>query len=156
MHPALGIANQRLYHASILTRLLVSERERQELPVSVLMAAVGEAARWHLQGAYGWFLVALAELPDMPANPPLSVAELVVQQGLEEPLRGELVELRQLEASGWLHVLLAGGGGASRTGSTADSGLALVARDWDEVQLVRWHDEIADLIDRMSHSLEEW
>ena len=66
------------------------------------------------------------------------------------------VELRQLEASGWLHVLLAGGGGASRTGSTADSGLALVARDWDEVQLVRWHDEIADLIDRMSHSLEEW
>ena len=136
--------------------MLSAERERQELPLSVLMPAVGEPARWHLQAAYGWFLVALAEPPELPPKVPGSVADLVAELHLEEPLRGELVELRHLEASGWLQALLAPAAGRAATAkSPADSGLALLAQEWDETQLERWHGEIADLIDRMSHGLEE-
>ncbi len=154
MHPALGRANQKLYHASILTRLFAAERERAEVPLSVLQDAVGEAARWHLRAAYGWLLVALADLDDVPAEPPASAESLLAGEP-GEAARGELVELRALEASGWLGDLLAPGRPAPPKQAAGGAELRLVEAGGDEDQLRRWHDGIAELIDRMSQDLEE-
>ena len=155
MHAALSRANQKLYHGAILARLLVAERDRQDVPLAVLTAAIGEPAREHLKSAYGWLLIALAESAELPAQPPTMVAELVAREGLEEPLRGELVELRNLETGGWLHELLAttGATGAVRG---PEAGLAVVAGGLDPEQLLAWHEALGDLIDRMSHGLDEW
>lgn len=156
MGDALRFANQKLYHAAILTRMLSDERERERIPLSVLLEAVGEPARQHLQAAYGWFLVALAGPSELPDAPPRNVSDLVATFGLGDPLRGELVELRQLEASGWLAELLASaspnvGGGQRREGV-----VPLVAQAWDDSRLAEWRGQLEGLIDRLSHGLEEW
>lgn len=155
MHAALSRANQKLYHAAILTRLLAAERSQEQVPLAVLLPAIGEPARGHLRAAYGWLLVALAEPRELPLQPPLAVAELVASEGLQEPLRGELVELRNLEQSGWLQTLLASADSSPPIRGPG-SGIALVSGELDEQQLGRWHDAVAELIDRMSHGLDEW
>lgn len=154
MNAALGLANQKLYHAAVLIRMLANERERQQVPLPVLLEAVGEAVRWHLRAGYGWFLLALADVDALPAEPPSDVAELVQSLGLTEPLRGELVELRRMEGSGWLAALLE----TPRPGAMRRSGgeLSVAEAGADEAQFQRWHDELEKTIDRMSHGLEEW
>ena len=156
MSGALGLANKKLYHAAILTRLLAAERQREQVPVSVLLEAVAEPARRHLEQAYGWLLVALADRADLPPEPPRTVTELIDAFRLEEPLRGELVELRQLEAGGWLGELVSGGTAPTRSTGRAGGELALAEQAWDEAQLREWHHRLEALIDRFSHGLEEW
>ena len=136
MAGALGLANQKLYHAAILIRLLSAEREREQVPFSVLMEAVGEPARCHLCAAYGWFLVALADPAVIPVEPPASVSELVEALKLHEPLRGELVELMQLERGGWLGGLLAPRHRANASGEGSRSAIALVEQGMRPVRRV--------------------
>jgi hypothetical protein len=153
---ALGLANQKLYHAAILIRLLSAERQREQVSVSVLMEAVGEPARQHLCAAYGWFLVALADLSGIPDTPPNNVSQLAADLELAEPLRGELVELRQLEDRGWLSGLLTARRHGSASGQGSGQGISVVEQAWDDNQLRLWHRELEQLIDRLSHGLEEW
>ena len=156
MGPALGRANQKLYHAAILTRLLSAERAREQVPLAVLLDAIGVPARQHLLDAYGWLLVALVDPAELPQDPPGDMDALVAAYGLSEPLRGELVELRQLEATGWLGELVSASVTPGAAASPVNSELSLVARAWDDGQLEEWRRQLEDLIDRLSHGLDEW
>ena len=150
-----GRANEKLYHAAILMRMLSAELAREELPARVVLEAAGLAVRQHLLDAYGWFLLELAGVSDFPAQPPHSVDSLQASYGLAEPLRGELVELRVAEREGWLGQLQAVPGG--RPAVTGGGNLLPVAeQSWSEEQLRGWHDLLADLIDRLGHGLDEW
>lgn len=151
-----GLANRKLYHASILIRMLGPELGREDLPAHIVLEAVGLAVRQHLLEAYGWFLLELAGVDEPAGAPPAGVAALQRQYTLDEPLRGELVELLQLEKQGWLAELLShpqpGGGIAARDPDR----LAVVEQSWSEDLLRNWHDRLSDLIDRLGHGLDEW
>ncbi len=155
MSSARSLANQKLYHAAILIRMLGAELAREELPAARVLEAVGLAVRRHLLEAYGWFLLELAEVSELPAEPPTSIDQLESRYGRSNPRRGELVELARLEGEGWLAALLAP---PERTRSVASSGnlLAVAEQSWSQAELSQWHDSLADLIDQMGHGLDEW
>ncbi|MDJ0878282.1 MAG: hypothetical protein QNI86_06695 [Halieaceae bacterium] len=155
MSSARSLANQKLYHAAILIRMLGPELAREDTPAARVLEAVGLAVRRHLLEAYGWFLLELAEISDLPAEPPLSIAELEQNHGISEPRRGELVELGQLEQNGWLAALQARPEPTRSSSATANL-LAVAEQTWSEEGLLRWHDSLADLIDQMGHGLDEW
>ncbi len=155
MSSARSLANQKLYHAIILIRMLDAELAREELPAARVLEAVGLAVRRHLLEAYGWFLLELAEINDLPTEPPLAIAELEQRYDLPEPRRGELVELAQLEREGWLAALQAPPQ-PTRSSAASANLLAVAEQPWSQEGLRQWHDLLADLIDRMSHGLDEW
>lgn len=151
-----GLANRKLYHASILIRMLGPELGREDLPAQVVLEAVGLAVRQHLLEAYGWFLLELAGVEDAGSSPPTSVAALQRDYALDEPLRGELVELLQLESQGWLASLLSSPGVGGHATSRDPDRLAVVEQSWSEDMLRNWYENLADLIDRLGHGLDEW
>ncbi len=166
MSDARGRANRKLYHAAILTRMLEAELAQEQYPASVVLEAAGPAIRGHLLDAYGWFLLELAEVIALPERPPHSVAELAEPadgQAVElapdsDWMRGELIELKRLEQSGWLAALQAPVPtmGSATPGFQADNLLAVTAQEWSLEQLRQWHKELEALIDRLSHGLDEW
>ena len=147
-------ANQKLYHARLHLDLLAAAVAGQAAPPAPLLEAVGQSVQWHLQQAYGWFLLELAGLQELPPLPPDSVAALLQHYPLPAPLRGELIELQHVEQrDGWLRQLL----GAVPSNPASDSGAQpLLQCDWSEARLQGWHDSLAALIERMSDSLAEW
>jgi hypothetical protein len=151
-----GQANRKLYHAAILVRMLRAELSRQELPAHVVLESVGLAVRQHLLEAYGWFLLELAGIEDISRGPPPGLAALQQAYGVSEPLRGELVELQQMEREGWLAELLAPPAPTGAAPAAGPDGLAVREQVWSEAQLQSWHDKLAELFDRMSHGLDEW
>ncbi|MEP5765593.1 MAG: hypothetical protein ABJ308_13430 [Halieaceae bacterium] len=157
MNPARGLANQKLYHAAILQRMLAAELAREEIPQTVLLEAVGESVRLQLLEAYGWFLLELADIQPLPSQPPASVSQLQQHWELTEPLRGELIELQALEATqGWLSELQASPAAPASLTPRVTASLAVAAPEWSSQQLAGWHSGLSGLIDRMSHSLDEW
>jgi len=157
MSPARGLVNQKLYHSAILQRLLAAELSRQEIPQAALLEAVGESVQGQLRDAYGWFMLELAGAEAMPSRPPRDVSQLIEQQDLQMPLSGELVELLELEQRvGWLAQLLASETSTLQREISSIDNLASAASRWTPELLQLWHQELTELIDRMSHSLEEW
>lgn len=159
MSSARGLANQKLYHATILIRMLGAELAREELPAARVLEAVGLAVRRHLLEAYGWFLLELADVSELPAEPPTSIAELEQRYGRSDPRRGELVELERLEGEGWLASLLAPPGryrGAAASAAASGDLLAVAEQAWSREGMALWHDSLAELIDQMGHGLDEW
>ena len=136
--------------------MLAAELEREELPANVVLEAAGIAVREHLLEAYGWFLLELAGAGEPQGAPPRSVDALVRLYGLSEPLRGELVELAQLEQRGWLGGLLAAPPATGAAPQTRPDQLSVVEQSWSPEQLRAWHDGLAEIIDRMAHGLDEW
>jgi hypothetical protein len=122
-----------------------------------VLEAVGRSVQHHLRDAYGWFLLELAAVEDLPTTPPHSVAQLCESHAVEKPLRGELVELTNLERRpGWLVELLSNRSPSVAAARSATAGLSLVQSDWSLAELQAWHEELTGLIERMSDSLDEW
>lgn len=157
MGPARALANHKLYHAVLHQRMLVRELALEDVAASVLLEAIGRSVQQHLREAYGWFLLELADIQDLPALPPQSVTQLCEAYAVERPLRGELVELTNLERrSGWLAELLANRPLSVAAAKSAPVGLALVQSDWSQAELQSWTEALEALIERMSDSLDEW
>jgi hypothetical protein len=157
MRPARALANQKLYHAVLHQRMLARELAREDVAAGVLLEAVGRSVQHHLRDAYGWFLLELAAVEDLPTVPPHSVAQLVAGHDIERPLRGELVELMNLERrSGWLVDLLSDRSLSVAAARSAPAGLSLVQSDWSQAELQAWYEALEALIERMSDSLDEW
>ncbi len=148
-------ANQHLYFAALHMQFLRAELERELHPASVLLESLGQSIQFHLQRAYGWFLLELTGTTLPVVAPPVNVAQAVTYLDGEEPLRGELVELRNLEAAdGWLADLLAVQESARPTAGM-QLGIQMVSSPWTIEGLEHWHSSLSDLMDRMSDSLEE-
>jgi hypothetical protein len=157
MRPARALANQKLYHAALHQRMLARELAREDVAASVLLEAVGRSVQQHLRDAYGWFLLELAAVEDLPAIPPHSVTQLCEEHAVDRPLCGELVELMNMERrSGWLMQLLSDRALSAAADRSAPAGLSLVQSDWSQAELHAWHEALEDLIERMSDSLDEW
>lgn len=157
MGPARALANQKLYHAALHRRMLARELAREDVAASVLLEAVGRSVQQQLRDAYGWFLLELAAVEDLPTIPPHSVAQLCEGYAVEKPLRGELVELMNLERRpGWLVDLLSDRPLSVAADRSAPAGLSLVQSSWSQVELETWYEALAGLIERMSDSLDEW
>lgn len=158
MSSARGLANLSIYHAAVQQRLLAAELAREDVPAHILLEGIGRAIQLHLREAYGWFLVELAGLDELPLRPPLGVRAL--QELLPDSdvgLRGELVELGQLETkSGWLCELLGDPRSTSTRAAVPADSLSVAVIGWDQQQLEQWSRGVTGLIERMSDSLEEW
>lgn len=105
MSSARGQANHHLYLARLLLEAWQQARVAGDLRVSVIDQAWAPAVRLHLQRAWGWFLLALAQPSQLPAALPAGV------DGLPPPppgrsLPAELQECRQLESAHWLAAIL--------------------------------------------------
>jgi hypothetical protein len=83
---------------------------------------------------------------------------LCSQFDVGEPLRGELVELQNLEQRhGWLAELLTDRPlSPSVSARAAPAGLGVMQSDWSQEELQAWYEALAGLIERMSDSLDEW
>jgi len=150
-------ANRKLYHAAVLQRMLQHELAREEVPARVVLDAVGESVRLALLDAYGWFLLELAGVDELPSQPPHRIIDLLQAWPQAEPLRGELVELQNLErAAGWLAELQASPPVAPVAVSQPPGALSTVELDWSAERLEQWHSGLSELMDRMSDSLDEW
>ena len=153
-----GRANRKLYHAAIVLHMAETELAREHYPAKIVLDAAAPAIRLHLLEAFGWFLLELADVQDLPAQPPASMAELAAQFPLKEPLRGELIEIRNLEHTGWLAALQAPPPDAGST-QTAPGGanlLVLAEQAWSIEQLRQWYAALDALIERLGHGLDEW
>jgi hypothetical protein len=155
---ARALANQKLHFAALHLRLLSSELARQDLPSQLLLEALGQSAQMHMQDAYGWFLLELAGIAELPATPPHSVGSAHATCPDLDLQRGELVELKNLEQrEGWLKQLLEPRGtSASPTRPDRADILTTVESAWSEQQLQGWLHALGEIIERMSDSLDEW
>ena len=157
MRAARALANQKLYHAALHQRMLARELAREDVAASVLLEAVGRSVQQHLRDAYGWFLLELAAVEDLPMIPPHSVTQLCAAHTVEKPLRGELVELTNLEQrSGWLVELLSDRPLSVAAARSAPVGLSLVQSHWSQAELQAWYEALEGMIERMGDSLDEW
>ena len=131
-------------------------------PEAVLLEAYGQAIQGHLLDAYGWFLLELADVVDLPEAPPSSLLEMTSVIEIPQPVRGELVELQNLENAprSWLAGLLAAPHhGVSDTGGSAATVNVLASSQvpgWNSTELGNWYDQLLEMTERMSDSLNEW
>jgi len=162
MTTARALANQKLYHARILIDSWRVSLAQEQVASTVLEAAFGTAICDHLAGAYGWFLLEVAQPAAMPARPPRCCAELpAVAEGKETP--PEILEFQQLERESWLGQILhpvferagrpsSGGGGAGNP-----QNLAMVSeRSFHPEEAEQWHSRLNSLFERMTDSLDEY
>ncbi len=156
MHPARAQANQSLYYSALHLRWLEQELEREQIPASVVLEAAGRSVQWHVREAYGWFLLELAGSSELPVTPPESLERLLPLLDSSAAQRGELIELINLERRpSWLLELLSDRP-ASSMGAARTDNLAQPASGWSLAELYEWQQGVANLIERMSDSLEEW
>lgn len=156
-----ALANQKLYHARILIDAWQDALQAQQIASSTLQQAFGLAICDYLAGAYGWFLLEIAQPPEMPAAPPRRCADLpAVAQGRVVP--PEILEFQQLEGEAWLAQILDpvfGPAAASPAGlpMKSPSNLALSSEQgFSPGEAERWHARLGGLFERMSDSLDEY
>ena len=155
MSPARGHANQKLYHAAILQRLLALELQRQDIPQKALLAAVGESVLQQLLAAYGWFLLEVSRAESLPGSPPRCCAELPAQpEGTVFP--AEIREFQQLEDKGWLSELLLERDPIPIPVHNPNNLATAAADQAGPDQVERWLEQLAAAFDRMSASLDEY
>jgi len=106
--------------------------------------------------AYGWFLLEVAEVSELPVTPPASLEHLLPSLDSRAAQRGELIELINEERRpGWLFQLLTDRP-AGVKGSSRGDNLVQAASDWSTSELHEWQAGVENLIERMSDSLDEW
>ena len=161
MSSARALANQKLYHARVLIDAWQGALRAQETASSVLQQAFGPAICDHLAGAYGWFLIEIAQPPEMPTTPPRNCADLpAVAQGRTVP--PEILEFQQLEREAWLAQILDpvfGAAAGSATGGSIKSRLNLAQpgeQGFSPGEAEHWHARLGSLFERMTDSLDEY
>ena len=161
MSTARAQANQKLYHARILINCWRSALDEEQVASRVLEQAFGTAICDHLAGAYGWFLLEVAQPAQMPPHPPRRCADLPgVAEGKETS--PEILEFQQLETQPWLaHILdpTSAPAGGSMVGSQPRSPLNLAMeseRGFCPEQAEQWHAQLNSLFERMTDSLDEY
>ncbi len=151
-------ANQKLYHAKILINYWRVARAEEQIAATVLAQAFGSAVCEHLAGAYGWFLLEIAQPAEMPAVPPRCCGDLPpIPEGKETP--PEILEFKQLESEPWLaHILNSQAGQPDDSQRAAAMENLALANDhvFDPDQATQWADRLGDLFDRMTDSLDEY
>jgi hypothetical protein len=154
MANARGLANHALYMAKLLLEAWQRDLARKDCVTGAIDAAFAPAVRGHLLDAYGWFLIAMMRITQLPEQPPHRVADLPkVGPGIAVP--GEVLEYEGLEADGWLARLQAplpqGLPKRPKGPVLASAGVYPNITDYRE-----WADTCERLFDRMSDSLDEY
>jgi hypothetical protein len=127
----------------------------QDVPAMVLTQAFLPAARAHLMESYGYFLLAVSGLEQLPGSPPTRCAELPdVAMGQAVP--GEIREFEQLENEGWLAQLLAEPDSVVQSVRTAGNLAVASPLSADSASVQQWVDQLEALFARMSNSLDEY
>lgn len=155
MSTSRGLANQTLYLARIQLAAWQRALDEQVIPVRTLAQAFAPAVRSHLLDAYGWFLLTIIGVPDIPSRPPSCCAELPpVPVGKSLP--GEIHELVQVERGGWIGEMQAElpppAVGAVSPGNLLACGPELP----DLATMTAWANALEALFDRMGDSLDEY
>lgn len=105
MSSARGKANHHLYLAGLLLDAWRQARSAGELRATLVDQAWAPAVRLHLQRAWGWFLLSLAQPARLPERLPGCCAELPPPPaGRSQP--AELEECRRAEQADWLAPVL--------------------------------------------------
>lgn len=161
MSSARAQANQKLYHARILINCWRSALDAEQVASRVLEQAFGTAICDHLAGAYGWFLLEVAQPARMPATPPRRCADLPgTDQGKETP--PEILEFQKLETQPWLAQILdpvSMPAGRLMAGTQAGNpqNLAIESEQgFCPEQADQWHAQLNSLFQRMTDSLDEY
>ena len=155
MSSARAQANHKLYLAKIQLDAWRQAQAAQQAAAATLDQAFLPAVRDHLLGAYGWFLLAVSGVEQLPGKPPRTCDELpTVSVGKAVP--GEIREFMQLEADGWLAVLLAEQDESVPAGRIPGN-LAITPADLPGAELAgQWIDQLEALFQRMGDSLDEY
>jgi hypothetical protein len=152
---ARALANQKLYLAKIQLAAWRQAMAAQDVPAMVLTQAFLPAARAHLMEAYGYFLLAVSGLEQVPGRPPASCTELPdVATG--QAISGEIREFEQLEKDGWLAQLLAEPDNAVQSVRAASNLAVGSPLSADSASVQQWIDHLEALFARMSDSLDEY
>ncbi len=151
-------ANHKLYLARILIGAWRESLDREDIPASTLDQAYFGAVRAHLVGAYGWFLLELSQLDQLPQRPPGCCAQLPpLPRGRAEP--GEIREFRQLEGGGWLAELLEERDEFARPARRSDPAARNLVSSTGGLPgpdaMLRWCDQLETLFQRMGEFTDE-
>ena len=154
MSSSRGRANHSLYLAKILLSAWDREADSESLSERVLCQAYLPAVRLHLLDAYGWFLLDVVGVAELPQRPPHSCDDLPAPP-TGKALPGEISEFRQLENEGWLADLVRGAVEVAATPSRSPGNLAVGADFPDIGQVEAWLDRMGTCFERMGDSLDE-
>lgn len=150
-----GMANQSLYYASVLLSSWREQIDNQQVPAHVLNVAFGAGVCEHLRQSYGWFLLSLVGIKNLPESPPKCVNDLP-ELAEDAVLCAEIREFSQLEQRDWLARLLAAKVKPEHLGSRPHQSLAgEISNDYDWFVQKDWHERLSTLFERMSQSLDE-
>ena len=161
MSTARAQANQKLYHARILINSWRSALDEQEVASRVLEQAFGIAICDHLAGAYGWFLLEVAQPAQMPPNPPRCCADLPVT-AQDKEIAPEILEFQKLETQPWLaqiinRVSMSSGRATGDSQPRSSQSLAVESeQSFSPEQAEQWHAQLNRLFERMTDSLDEY
>ncbi len=156
MSSAQALANHYLYLCRVVLDAWAEGRAREEVAARVLDDAFAPACHGHLKAAYGWFLLNLMNLDELPAHCPESVA------GLPSPppgqvLSGEIQEFQLLEREGWLADML--GWSPARPGRSSRSAgnLATTApQSSGPERFAAWREQLEVHFQRMAGAIDEY
>ena len=147
-------ANHSHYLAKILLSAWRAEADKQSLPQRVLSQAFLPAIRLHLLDAYGWFLLDISGITDLPPEPPHSATALPdPPDGKAVP--GEIREFLQLEQEGWLRDLQQALVDPPTVVRATPGNLATAADFSQPPQAQDWVDALGSSFERMGDSLDE-
>jgi hypothetical protein len=155
MSDARSRANQSLYLGNILLRAWRQNLLEEDIPASTLQLAFHPAVVQHLQAAYGWFLLEVADVESSPgAGPPRCVDELpALPEG-----RAQCAELRELqghERAGFLAPLEQSRSEVAPRRNNANA-LPIVGNAGPDIAGVEaWARDFAGICERMRNSLDE-
>ena len=155
MSSARAQANHKLFLAKIQLAAWRQAMAAQDIPAIVLTQAFLPAVRDHLMQAYGYFLLAVSGIEQVPGRPPAGCGELPdIARG--QAISGEIREFEQLEKDGWLAQLLAEPDDAVQSVRAAGNLAVASPLSADSGSVQQWVDHLEALFARMSDSLDEY
>ena len=149
-HP-LAYANQSLYLANILLSGWRAELERGSAPQNQVNQAYASPVQTQLLDGYGWLLLAVCRIRQLPESPPRSVSDLPpLPTGLVRPAEAEACA--QLEQSGWVAALKAP---ISDSPVVRHSDSLAIETGVDLAQFEDWAEQLAGLAETVADAIDE-
>lgn len=149
------MANQCLYYAAVQLESWRAALMQASTPEQVLNAAFGAAVCEHQRSAYGWFLLSLAGVSELPSQPPMRVSELMVPTS-DRVMGSEVQECALLERDGFIGELLSAQLSPQQCQPKPQYSLAAEQQTvFSHALQSDWQEQLGTLFERLSQTIDE-